>query len=277
MSEIRVDLHLHSDYSDGTFTPTEVVERAHQAGLGCIALTDHDTMDGYPEAAAAAAARGLELLPALELSSLNGFECHLLGYLVDPEQAAFQQTLAALKLRRVARMTHMVERLQQIGVRITTTQVLEIAGRGTVGRLHLARALVGCGVITKPEEAFPKYLSPGRPGYVPEHQLKPAEAIALIRQAGGVPVLAHPCDLKHPDQEIHELRDAGLAGLEVYHARHTASDIKRFAQTAKTLGLLMTGGSDCHGLAKGRPLVGTIAVPYRFVEDLKAWQARHAA
>lgn len=276
MTEPYVDLHLHSDYSDGTFTPTEIVARAQQAGLRCIALTDHDTMDGYAEAAQAAAARGVELLPALELSSLNGVECHILGYLVDAAQPALRATLAELRLRRVARITHMVERLQQAGVRLTTDHVLTIAGRGTVGRLHLARALVQCGAVRNTEEAFPKYLSPGRPGYVPEHKLKPAEAIALIRQVGGVPVLAHPCDLKHPEQEIQELCAAGLAGLEVFHSRHTASHIRQFTEIAKQQGLLMTGGSDCHGMAKGRPLLGTVKAPYRMVEELRAWQQQHA-
>ena len=267
------DLHLHTRFSDGTETPERVVELAREAGLSCLAITDHDNTDAFARAKAAADRLGLELLPGIEMSaSAEGLEVHVLGFLFDLAHPGLRQHLAEQQARRVRRVYEMVRRLQAAGLALTAEEVLRIAGEGTVGRPHVARALLNRGYISTLAEAFDKYLGPDGPGFVPGSPLPPAQVIRVIREAGGIPVLAHPVYLKRDDLIEAFARD-GLAGLEVYHSGHAPDLVRRYAALADRLGLLKTGGSDYHGDSKEGLPVGAVKVPYELVETLKRWQA----
>lgn len=272
------DLHLHTCYSDGTFTPAELLRAAQTHGLRLIAITDHDTIESFPEGAAAARELDIELLPGIELSAQWGVEdIHLLGYNFDVEHRAFRAWLATLKAARLARLTQMVARLRGLGIAITDEDVLQLAGNGTVGRLHVARALVQRGVVADISGAFDKYLGTHKPAYIEECHPAPEECIRQLRDARGIPVLAHPGYLQDDAAVIARLVPHGLAGLEVYHARHDAGQQLRYLQMAEEYRLLITGGSDCHGHAKGQPAIGTVKLPYTHVDQLRTWHAKTTA
>ncbi len=267
------DLHLHTTFSDGTDTVERVVELAREAGLSAIAITDHDNTEAIAIAAPVAARDGIELIAGIEMSaSAEGLEVHLLGYLFDLTHPAFQQHLAQQQARRVGRIREMVKQLEQVGVRIDAEEVFTLAGEGTVGRPHVARVMVKRGYVSTTPEAFERYLGEGKPGFVPGSPLVPERIIRLIRDAGGVPVLAHPVYLKNDDL-IAQCARQGLAGLEVYHSSHTPDVVRRYEQMADELHLLKTGGSDYHGDAKEGLPVGAVKVPYALVEALKQWKA----
>ena len=195
---------------------------------------------------------------------------HLLGYLMDVEDEEFRAWLERLKAARLKRLVLMTQRLQQHGVMLTVEEVLRLSGPGTVGRLHVARALVQRGAVTHVNEAFDKYIGTNKPAYVVEYQPTPDEVIVRLRAARGVPVLAHPAYIKD-DTVLTALTHAGLAGIEALHASHDATQQLRFRQVAAQERLLITGGSDCHGMAKGQMLIGSVKLPYAHVEQLKAW------
>lgn len=269
------DLHLHTCYSDGTERPRRVVELAREAGLSAIAITDHDILDGYPEAAAAAQEHGLELIPGLEMSaSCDGREAHVLGFFVDLAHAPFQQILAEQRTRRIARIRDMIARLQQLNLPVTEEEVFAIAGEGAVGRPHVAQAMLKRGYVSTVKEAFDRYIGADGPAYVAGSPLAPRTAIAAIRDAGGIPVLAHPVFLKD-DSLIEQMCRDGLAGLEVYHSSHTPEVVRRYELLAERLGLLKTGGSDYHGFSKEGAPIGSVKVPYLLVEALKQWKRAH--
>ena len=249
---MRADLHSHSSASDGTRPPGEVIRRARAAGLDAIALTDHDTVSGIPEAAAALPP-GLALVPGMELSCRwDGHSVHLLAYLFDPENPELAAQTRAIRDSRVTRAREMVARLQELGTGVTWDQVTRIAAGGVIGRPHLARALVENGVIADAEEAFtPEWIGAGGRAHVRRYALDPAEAIALVRAAGGVTVIAHPYaqkrDWQVPEELITALAQAGLTGIEVNHPGHDAEDRAELTRLAGQLGLVPTGGSDDHG------------------------------
>jgi len=265
------DLHLHSHYSDGSFAPAEVVRRAAAAGLAAIALTDHDTVEGLPEfLAAAAAAANLTAVPGVELSVDEGdLEIHLLGYLVRWEDAAFRAALAGFAAERRTRAATMLSRLQAMGVRIRMELVEAAAGRGTLGRPHVAAALLEAGAVGSVQEAFDRYLGRGRPAYVPRTGFTAAEAIALVRAAGGIPVLAHPVRSGILG-EVPRLVRQGLRGLEAYHPGQDAADTLAVCRRAEEYGLLLTGGSDWHGDAHGAASPGSVRLPWEHVQRLYA-------
>lgn len=265
------DLHLHSHYSDGSFPPAEVVRRAKAAGLAAVALTDHDTVDGLPEFFAAATAAGLTAIPGAELSvDEEDREIHLLGYLIRWEDVALRAALTRFAAERRVRAAAMLSRLQKMGVRIPMQVVERVAGKGTLGRPHVAAALVEAGVVGSVQEAFDRYLARGKPAYVPRTGFTAAEAIALVREAGGVPVLAHPIR-SGVLGEVPRLVAVGLMGLEAYHTGHDAADTLAVCRVAEEHGLLVTGGSDCHGEIKGQaPLLGRIRLPWEHVLRLYA-------
>jgi predicted metal-dependent phosphoesterase TrpH len=247
---VRIDLHVHSDVSDGTDPPAEVARRAAAAGLDVVALTDHDTMAGIA-AAVAALPPGLTLVPGLELSCLNdGRSMHLLGYLCDPRDPALAAETELIRDDRVHRARAMVARLAELGAPVTWEQVAAIAGDAVVGRPHIARALAEAGVVATPADAFTaEWIADGGRAHVGRYAPDAARGIALVRAAGGVPVLAHP---RSPGYEIADevvagLAAAGLAGLEVFHPDHDHSERTRLTQLANSLDLVMTGGSDDHG------------------------------
>ncbi|MBI3647427.1 MAG: PHP domain-containing protein [Actinobacteria bacterium] len=248
----RVDLHAHSNRSDGTLTPSELVGLAVERGLGGVALTDHDTFAGLDEAAGAAQAAGLAFVPGIEFSAeYEGASLHILAYWVDPADAAIGEELRRLTETRLRRGEMMVEKLQGLGYDISFDRVREIAGGGTIARPHVATAMVQAGIVQTEKDAFDRFISDEGIAYVPKHALAPADALALIRAAGGACVLAHPGMWKGqgsvPESLIEEMSAGGMAGLEVDHPDHDEAQRARYRALAERLGLVPTGASDCHG------------------------------
>ncbi|MFH9329410.1 PHP domain-containing protein [Streptomyces althioticus] len=252
---MRIDLHTHSTASDGTDTPAELVRKAAAAGLDVVALTDHDTTRGHAEALAALP-RGLTLVTGAELSCrLDGVSMHLLAYLFDPEEPALLAERELVRDDRVPRAKGMIAKLNELGLPVTWERVARIAGNGSVGRPHVASALVELGVVDSVSDAFtPEWLADGGRAYVPKHETDPFEAVRLVKNAGGVAVFAHPAAVKRgrtvPDSAIAELARAGLDGIEVDHMDHDPGTRTRLRGLAGELGLLVTGSSDYHGSRK---------------------------
>ncbi|WP_053755629.1 PHP domain-containing protein [Streptomyces sp. MMG1533] len=252
---MRIDLHTHSTASDGTDAPAELVRNAAAAGLDVVALTDHDTTRGYAEAIAALP-EGLTLVTGAELSCrIDGVSMHMLAYLFDPEEPALLAERELVRDDRVPRARAMVARLQEQGVPVTWEQVARIAGDGSVGRPHVATALVELGVVPTVNDAFtPDWLADGGRAFVEKHETDPFEALRLIKGAGGVAVFAHPGASKRgrtvPESAIAEMAAAGLDGIEVDHMDHDPDTRARLRGLAKELGLLTTGSSDYHGSRK---------------------------
>jgi len=271
------DLHLHTRFSDGTETPERVVELAKQAGLSVMAITDHDNTEAIPIAAPVAKRHGIDLVPGIEMSaSAEGLEVHLLGFFFDPGHAALRQHLTEQQARRVERVHEMVKRLRRVGVQIEAEDVFAVAGEGTVGRPHVAQVLLKHGYISTLAEAFARYIGPDNAGFVPGSPMSPERIIRIIRQAGGVPVLAHPVYLKR-DPLIEQFVTQGLVGLEVYHSGHTPEMVRHYEQIADRLQLLKTGGSDSHGNSREGLPIGAVKIPVALVEALKQWKEEHPA
>ncbi|MFE0641479.1 PHP domain-containing protein [Streptomyces sp. NPDC058877] len=252
---MRIDLHTHSTASDGTDSPAELVRNAAAAGLDVVALTDHDTTRGHAEAIAALP-EGLTLVTGAELSCrMDGIGLHMLAYLFDPEEPALLAERELVRDDRVPRARGMVDKLRELGVPVTWEQVARIAGNGSVGRPHVAEALVELGVVPDVSAAFTSdWLADGGRAYVEKHELDPVDAIRLVKAAGGVTVFAHPLAVKRgqvlPEASIARLAEAGLDGIEVDHMDHDEPTRARLRGLAKELGLLGTGSSDYHGSRK---------------------------
>ncbi len=266
---IFADLHMHTRFSDGTFTPEELTDIAHERGLRVLALTDHDTVDGCERMGAACQSRGIEFIPATELTTeWNDFELHLLGYFLDTSNELLLEKLKQFQEVRQNRIREMADQLNKIGVPLRSETVFDLARCDAPGRPHVARALVKEGFVKTMDEAFSKYLKKNKPGWVPKARINAADGIRLIHQAGGLVVMAHP-GLNKSDDLIPPLIEAGLDGIECFHSRHSTSDIQRYEKLAQKRNLLITGGSDCHGMNRGKPLIGSIKVPYAYVEKMK--------
>jgi predicted metal-dependent phosphoesterase TrpH len=264
------DLHLHSFYSDGAFSPEDIIRRASAAGLAVVSLTDHDHVGGLPEAMDAGRRMGVEVIPGLELSaSLGEKDVHLLAYLFDPSNQSLLDYLSFFRLERLKRAERMVKKLNQINVPLSLETVLERAGIGSVGRPHIAHALVDDGLTVSYQEAFIKYIGAGGPAFERKFQLTPREAIRLIADAGGLVFLAHPGKyLSEP--ELIELIKMGLDGIEVTHPSHSDSQRAYYRGIASEYFLLESGGSDFHGGKKGDDATfGTLRVPVRLVDEMK--------
>ncbi|MFD9531389.1 PHP domain-containing protein [Streptomyces sp. NPDC060010] len=252
---MRIDLHAHSTASDGTDTPAELVRNAAAAGLDVVALTDHDTVGGYAEAVAHVPA-GLTLVTGAELSCrLDGVGMHMLAYLFDPEEPEFARERELVRDDRTPRAQVMIGKLRDLGVDITWEQVSRIAGDGSVGRPHIATAMVDLGVVPTVSDAFTAdWLADGGRAYAGKHELDPFDAVRLVKAAGGVTVFAHPAAVKRgrvvPEAAIAALAAAGLDGIEVDHMDHDADTRARLRALAADLGLLTTGSSDYHGTRK---------------------------
>ena len=276
--EPRVDLHLHTHRSDGTFPPEEVVRRAKSLGLTTISVTDHDTIAALP-AARAAAGQALEILSGVELTATShDRELHILGYGFREEDPALCEYMKDARDRRHGRIQAMIDRLKEHGIEVTLQEVELIAGEGnSVGRPHLAEAMMKKGAVRTLNEAFDRYLGDHAPCFVKQAILTVADAARLIRQAGGVAVLAHPHHLVE-DGWIPELAADGLQGIEAYHSDHDSSVTEHYRRIAQQHQLLVTGGSDCHGFRKAKgPLIGTVKVPASCLEQLKAALGKHHA
>jgi len=255
-----VDLHMHSTASDGSRAPADVVLAASRAKLAAIALTDHDTVAGIGEAHRAGEELGVRVVPGVELSAVEGdTETHLLGLHLR-DASVLERALAGLREMRERRARRIVERLDEIGVRISMDSVLAQAADGAVGRPHVARALIAEGWAVDSRDAFDRYLAAGRPAYVPKEQLGMRDAIAMIHDAGGLAVLAHPAS-SGTRERLTALRGQGLDGVEVRHPSHSLADTARLAALARELDLVPSGGSDWHGAADGPRTIGMMRVP----------------
>ncbi|HSD51631.1 MAG TPA: PHP domain-containing protein [Candidatus Methylomirabilis sp.] len=244
---MRVDLHLHTTASDGLLEPAALVSAVRAASLQVFSVTDHDTVDALPEVEAQARAFGLRLIPGIELSALwHRVEFHILGYFVDPADAAFLAFLQARREARRTRLQAMLNRLRALGMAVEADEVLARAQDGNVGRPHVARVLVERGFVASTDEAFERYLGDGRPAYVPRPDVTVAEAIRAIHDAGGLASLAHP-GLHNRDDAIPDLVLAGLDAIEAYHVCHSAGITAHYRRLAERRRLLVTGGSDFHG------------------------------
>ncbi len=266
----RVDLHLHSDASDGTVPPREVVRQAAAAGVSGISLTDHDTLDGLEEAAAEARALGLDFLPGAELSANEpGRSVHLLAFGFDLTDGDFKTFLERFDEDRLRRAREIVNRLRGLGVPIEYREVEEKAGRAAPTRAHVARALVAGGHVAEEEEAFRRYLSRGRPAHVSKRPTPPERVIERVHASGGVVLVAHP-GRAHGEAEIRRWVAQGLDGVEVLHPVHGEDVRSRMSALTDALGLLKSGGSDWHGPGTRRSEIGSEPVPAEWMREIEA-------
>ena len=277
------DLHTHTKASDGSDSPLELFVQAKGAGLSAIAVTDHDTVSGLEEAKAASKETGVELVPGVELSvNFHKGNMHILGYYLDQQNSRFQEVLKRVQDARAHRNPKILALLEDLGLPVSMDELEALAQGGQIGRPHIARAMVEKGYVGSVSEAFDKYLKRGARAYAPKSILSPQEAIEVIREAGGIPVLAHPFSLL-PEGEselesmVSDLKDGGLMGLECYYSEHDDSFTSMCLEIARRYQLVITGGSDYHGKAKPHIMLGRgrgkLVIPYSCVEALKAARA----
>ena len=263
------DLHLHTQFSDGTFTPEELAGHGARLGFAALALTDHDTVEGCARMEAACTAAGIEFIPGAELTAeYNDTELHVLGYFLDTHNQKLLAEIAKFQAVRQNRIHEMVARINEMGVPLEVDSVFALANCKSPGRPHVARAMVKAGLVSHLDEAFERFLKKNRPAWVPKKKVSALEAIELVHQAGGLAVMAHP-GLNRTDEIIPALVDAGLDGIECFHTKHSTATSERYLEIAEKFNLLITGGSDCHGFSKGKPLIGGIKLPYEHVEKMK--------
>lgn len=276
-----IDLHIHTTASDGTFSAKDVVSFSLAKGLKAIAITDHDTIDGIEEALVAGKELGLEVIPGVELSvEFPKGEMHILGYFIDHKSLSMQKNLKMLQEHRDARNPKVIEKLQDLGLKVSLEEAEAKAGGKVLGRPHIAAVLMDKGYVDSIQEAFDKYLAKGKPAYEPKEKLTPKEGIQLIKEGGGLAILAHPKHLglegEEIDRLISELVAFGLDGIEVYYTTHSPAEIESYEKLCQKYQLLATGGTDFHGnnkpdikLGEGK---GNLEVPYELVVKLKAAQ-----
>ncbi len=277
--EARVDLHIHSRFSDGSLTVQDIIERAFLAQLRAISITDHDCIDAIPLAQKLGQSLNIEVIAGVELSAnLDGKDIHILGYDFDPTDPELVGKLSEFKDARRERARKIVEKLNKMGIDLRFDTVEEMAGEGSIGRPHIADALLREELVGTYREAFERLIGYESPAYVDKMMFSPQEAFSLVRRAGGIPVLAHPqttaCD-EHIPQFIRD----GLMGIEVWHPEHTEQSRRFYLEYCRKRDLVYTGGSDCHGARKAKPLLGTLPIPYECVEMMRKTErvARSAA
>ena len=269
----RIDLHLHTTASDGVFSPQEIVTKASGLRLETIAITDHDILDGIgPAITAAEVFPGLTIIPGVEISTdIKQGDVHVLGYFIDYNSPELKSALAKMRQARLERARGIIDRLARLGIHIKWSRVQEIAGDGSVGRPHIALAMLEKGNIAYIGEAFEKYISRDGPAYVERIKMSPEEAVKLILKSGGLPVLAHPLTIPEPEKLIERLTTVGLIGIEVYYNNFTAEQVDRLANLARRHNLIATGGSDYHGLDDAsETMIGGVEVPTEAVRQLIA-------
>ncbi len=269
----RIDLHVHSNVSDGKYTPEEIVTKAAELGLAYLALTDHDSVDGIiPAMEAARAFPKLRFIPGVEISTdVPDGEVHVLGYFIDYTDKELGEALKRFRNSRQGRARGMVAKLRRLGIDIDEERVREIAGDGTIGRPHIARAMLEKGYIETFTEAFDKYIGRDGPAYVEREKMMPEEAVALIIRSHGLPVMAHPFTVTEPEATVAKLKAAGLAGIEAYYKDNTGEQTDALVEMADKYGLIVTGGSDYHGIDESREVaLGGVEIPVEAVERLIA-------
>ncbi len=264
------DLHVHTNASDSTFGPDEVILNAKLVGLSAVGITDHDTVDSLDRALLLGKEAGVEVIPGIELSAEEGqAEIHILGYFINHKDPVFAATLKMLRESRLERAKEIIRKLKGQNVNIELEDVLKLTESYTsVGRLHIARALKDAKHVSTIGDAFRRYIGQNGPAYVGKHKMSPREVIRMIKAAGGAAVLAHPVVLNN-DELVKSMIPMGLDGIEVYHTEHNTAAVERYKAMAQANGLAMTGGSDCHGMSKNKMLLGTILIPYEYVEQLR--------
>ena len=267
---VKVDLHLHTTYSDGTLTPNELVQLALKNNLEIISITDHDCTDGIDEAMLASFNRNLTVIPGIELNTdTEDGDIHVLGYFIDYQNKDLQKLLIECRNSRVERARIMVERLNSLGINIQWTRVEELAGYGAIGRPHIANAMLEIKSIKTFQEAFEKYIGRNGVAYIERFRLNVFEAVKTIQQYGGIPVLAHPGYIKNLDNLLPILIESGLKGLEVFYANYDTNTINKLKNIASKYGLIPCGGSDYHGIkTKTEKLPGTFGPPIESVNKL---------
>lgn len=264
----RADLHTHTTASDGTLSPEALWQRAVEHGVTVLAITDHDTTAGYEAVRPLAEQSSIRLIPAIEMSAEGAQACHLLGYFVRPQDAPFQAHLTAFQRRRVERVAAMVERLNALGISITAADVQRQSHGSSIGRPHVADALVAAGLVKRRQEAFDRFLHKGGPAYVDASQPTAEETISVIRRAGGVAVLAHPA-YDATDRHLDALVRYGLQGIEAYYPDYSRAMVQRYLDLAGTYGLIATGGSDFHGPKTHRHRLACVDVPLETADALE--------
>ncbi|MBN2190670.1 MAG: PHP domain-containing protein [Candidatus Aureabacteria bacterium] len=263
------DLHIHTQFSDGIFSPEEIVEMGVSARLRAIAIADHDTVDGIPRAVKAAGGRNIDVIPAVEISAdSDEDEVHILGYFIDLNSGSIKSELKRLRGIRVERIYRMTDKLRELGISLNPEEIMENGHARSVGRPHIARALVKSGYVRNISEAFRKFIGEGCPAYVKKEKLSPGKCISFIKDAGGVPVLAHPGTVRSKDV-LKDVIRSGIKGIEVYHPDHNSKAEIFYAGLAAQHGLIVTGGSDFHGPESARSYVGLKTVDYSAVEMLE--------
>lgn len=270
MTEKYVDLHIHTNASDGTFSPSEVVKRAKSLGFSAIAITDHDTTKGIAEAMQKGKELDIEIVPGIELSAYYyNTEMHILGFYFSWEDGLLNQRLVQMREKRRNRAAKIVEKLRYIDIELNMDEIMQNASEDkAVGRLHIAAQLVKQGYCKDINDAFKKYIGKGCVGYVPKLKLTPAKAAELIKESGGIPIVAHPA-LSKIEHLLSRLIDVGMMGIEVFHSEHSLQDTESLLNFTQKQNLLITGGSDCHGYGKPEILIGKIRLPYHYLEKLK--------
>ncbi|NQW23508.1 MAG: PHP domain-containing protein [SAR202 cluster bacterium] len=272
-----IDLHLHTLASDGRLTPTELIQLVVKQGLETISITDHDSTEGLAEAYEAAKEfPNLRIIPGIEMSAdIPGDEVHVLGYFLDYHDVEFQATLTEFRRGRVDRAKIMVEKLDALGVHVEWERVQHFAGDGTVGRPHIALAMVEAGYCKEPKDAFDVYLGNDGLAYYDRPKLAPAAGVEMIKRVGGVPVLAHPTFMNDMESGIANLKKVGLVGMEVYYAQYDDDTVRHLARLARQYDLIPCGGSDYHGLGNsGEPLPGTLGPPQETIALLEEAAAK---
>jgi predicted metal-dependent phosphoesterase TrpH len=270
--EALVDLHLHTTASDGRLSPTELIQLVARKGVKVVSVSDHDTTEGLAEVSRAIEEfPNMRLIPGIELSTdIPGDEIHMLGYFMEYDDPEFQQVLRRFRAGRVDRAKMMVEKLASLGLEVEWERVQAIAGDGSVGRPHIALALVEKGYFKEPKEPFFEFLGRNGLAYAEREKMTPSEGVQLLARVGGVPVLAHPAQLQDLDQKVEELKAAGLRGMEVHYAMYSPETVDYLLSVARRHDLIPCGGSDYHGLGNtGELLPGLLGPPMETVERLE--------
>ncbi|OQX88250.1 hypothetical protein B6D60_02500 [candidate division KSB1 bacterium 4484_87] len=269
-SDNRIDLHIHSNHSDGSLNVEQIFDYAQKAGLKAISITDHDNISALSEANKLSMQRGIEFVNGVEISARGeNQDMHLLGYLFDHEDEALIEYVDFFKNERIKRAKKIIKNFNDLGFDLTYEEVLETAGEdASIGRPHIAYALLKKGLASSFQEIFLHYLGDGCACWVPKFKISPEDAISLIKKAGGLCILAHP-DREIPDEQIRALVKVGLDGIETIHPKHTQVEVDHFRQLAREENLVESGGSDCHASPGNGVHIGKMNVPYQFLEKMK--------
>ena len=270
---MKYDLHLHTTASDGRLTPAELVALALERGLEVISITDHDSVGGVEEALAAAGSSGkITVVPGVEINTdLATGELHVLGYFIDYRDEGLVAALARIRESRVGRAQKMIEKLRELGMPVDWQRVLDLARGESICRPHIAQAMLEKRYVSDEREAFERYIGRDGPAYIGREKVGPADAVRIVKNAGGIPVLAHPADIANVDNIIVELKADGLAGLEAYYGQYDSKTVKRCVKMAARHGLLTTGGTDYHHFQDDREVLpGSADIPLSSIEQLFA-------